>query len=72
MRARLDSRFVEHLLSIRWVLKTMEIHDNSIGRSARALRKLKAAKFVREHGGQGVLQLGPGGIHSSQNSSVKI
>lgn len=35
------------------VLKTIEIHDNSIGRSAKeALRKLKAAKFVREHGGE--------------------
>ncbi|PJE73408.1 MAG: peroxiredoxin [Candidatus Terrybacteria bacterium CG10_big_fil_rev_8_21_14_0_10_41_10] len=34
-------------------LKTMEIHDNSIGRSGReALRKLKAAKFVSEHSGQ--------------------
>lgn len=35
------------------VLKTIEIHDNAIGRSAKeAMRKLKAAKFVREHGGQ--------------------
>lgn len=35
------------------VLKTIEIHDNSIGRSAKELlRKLRAAKFVREHGGQ--------------------
>jgi len=35
------------------VLKTMEIHDNSIGRSAaELLRKLQAAKFVREHGGE--------------------
>ncbi|MFA6530117.1 MAG: alkyl hydroperoxide reductase subunit C [Candidatus Micrarchaeia archaeon] len=35
------------------VLKCMEIHDNSIGRSAKEiLRKLKAAKFVREHPGQ--------------------
>lgn len=34
-------------------LVTMEIHDNSIGRSAKELmRKLKAAKFVSEHGGQ--------------------
>lgn len=34
------------------VLRTMEIHDNSIGRSAKeTLRKLRAAKFVREHGG---------------------
>jgi peroxiredoxin (alkyl hydroperoxide reductase subunit C) len=34
------------------VLRTMEVHDNSIGRSAKeTLRKLRAAKFVREHGG---------------------
>ncbi len=34
-------------------LKTIEIHHNDIGRSAKeTLRKLKAAKFVREHGGQ--------------------
>lgn len=34
------------------VLKTMEIHDNSVGRSAKeTLRKLKAAKFVRDNGG---------------------
>lgn len=34
------------------VLRTIEIHDNSIGRSAKeTLRKLKAAKFVAEHGG---------------------
>lgn len=34
------------------VLKTIEIHDNSIGRSAKELiRKLQAAKFVREHVG---------------------
>jgi len=33
------------------VLKTIEINDNSIGRSAKeTLRKLQAAKFVREHG----------------------
>jgi len=33
------------------ILKTMEIHDLGIGRSAReALRKLHAAAFVREHG----------------------
>lgn len=32
------------------VLKTVEIHDNNIGRSAKEmLRKLQAAKFVREH-----------------------
>mgnify|MGYP001600805831 CR=1 FL=1 len=35
------------------VLKALEIHDNSIGRSAKELlRKLQAAKFVREHKGQ--------------------
>ena len=35
------------------VLKTMEIHDNSIGRSADELmRKVQAAQFVREHGGE--------------------
>lgn len=34
------------------VLKTIEIHDNNIGRSAKEmLRKLQAAKFVREHKG---------------------
>jgi peroxiredoxin (alkyl hydroperoxide reductase subunit C) len=34
------------------ILRTMEVHDNSIGRSAKeTLRKLRAAKFVREHGG---------------------
>lgn len=35
------------------VLKALEIHDNSIGRSARELlRKLQAAIFVRENGGE--------------------
>ncbi len=35
------------------IVRTMEIHDNSIGRSAAELvRKLQAAQFVREHGGQ--------------------
>ena len=35
------------------ILKTSEIHDNSIGRSAKELvRKLKAAQFVATHGGQ--------------------
>jgi len=34
------------------VLKTIEIHDNNIGRSAKEMvRKLQAAKFVREHSG---------------------
>lgn len=35
------------------VLRAVEIHDNSIGRSAGELfRKLQAAIFVREHGGE--------------------
>ncbi|MFH1700276.1 MAG: redoxin domain-containing protein [Candidatus Zixiibacteriota bacterium] len=35
------------------LLKAYEIHDNSIGRSTdELLRKLQAAKFVREHGGE--------------------
>jgi NADH-dependent peroxiredoxin subunit C len=35
------------------ILKAYEIHDNSIGRSAEELlRKLKAAKFVAENGGE--------------------
>lgn len=35
------------------VLKAYEIHDNSIGRSSdELLRKLQAAKFVRENGGE--------------------
>jgi peroxiredoxin (alkyl hydroperoxide reductase subunit C) len=35
------------------VLKTSEMHDLGIGRSAaEALRKLEAAKFVREYGDQ--------------------
>lgn len=35
------------------VLKAYEVHDNSIGRSMNELlRKLQAAKFVREHGGE--------------------
>jgi NADH-dependent peroxiredoxin subunit C len=34
------------------ILRTIEIHDNNIGRSAKeTLRKLQAAKFVEEHGG---------------------
>ena len=34
------------------VLKTIEIHDNNIGRNAKeTVRKLEAAKFVREHEG---------------------
>ena len=35
------------------VLKTIDIHDNSIGRSAKEiLRKVQAAKFVRENKGE--------------------
>lgn len=35
------------------VLKAFEMHDNSIGRSSEELlRKLQAAQFVREHGGE--------------------
>lgn len=35
------------------VVKVYEIHDNSIGRSTKEIvRKLHAAKFVREHGGE--------------------
>lgn len=35
------------------VIKAYEIHDNDIGRSADELmRKLQAAQFVREHGGE--------------------
>lgn len=35
------------------IVRAMEIHDNSIGRSARELlRKLQAAQFVHTHGGQ--------------------
>ena len=35
------------------ILKAYEIHDNSIGRSSdELLRKLEAAKFVAENGGE--------------------
>lgn len=35
------------------IITAYEVHDNSIGRSAsELLRKLQAAKFVREHSGQ--------------------
>jgi peroxiredoxin (alkyl hydroperoxide reductase subunit C) len=35
------------------VLKAMDIHDNSIGRSsAEIIRKLEAARYVREHKGE--------------------
>lgn len=34
------------------ILRTIEIHDNNIGRSAKeTYRKLQAAKFVKEHSG---------------------
>ena len=35
------------------ILKAYEVHDNSIGRSSEELiRKIQAAQFVREHGGE--------------------
>ena len=35
------------------VIRAMEVHDNSIGRSsAELLRKVKAAKYVQEHSGK--------------------
>lgn len=35
------------------VLKAYELHDNSIGRSStELLRKIRAAQYVREHGGE--------------------
>ena len=35
------------------ILKSFELNDNSIGRSSKELiRKIKAAQFVREHGGE--------------------
>lgn len=35
------------------IIKAYEIHDNSIGRSSEELlRKLQAAQYVREHGGE--------------------
>lgn len=35
------------------IVRTMEVHDKAIGRSAKELvRKLQAAQFVRAHGGQ--------------------
>ncbi len=35
------------------ILKAYELHDNSIGRSSvELLRKINAAQFVREHGGE--------------------
>ena len=35
------------------ILKCMDVHDNSVGRNAKeVLRKLKAAKFVRENPGE--------------------
>lgn len=41
------------LIDPQGILKAYEVHDNSIGRSAEELfRKLEAAKFVEEHGGE--------------------
>lgn len=41
------------LINPEGILKAMEIHNNDIGRSADELiRKLEAAKFVEEHGGE--------------------
>jgi peroxiredoxin len=41
------------LIDPQGVLKAFEIHDNSIGRSSDELiRKIEAAKFVEEHGGE--------------------
>lgn len=41
------------LIDPQGVLKTYEINDNSIGRSTvELIRKLQAAKFVAEHGGE--------------------
>jgi peroxiredoxin (alkyl hydroperoxide reductase subunit C) len=35
------------------ILKTIDVHDNSIGRNAKEImRKLQAAQYVREHGGE--------------------
>src|SRR3989344_4421835 len=35
------------------IVKSADVHDNSIGRSVKeVLRKLQAAKYVREHGGE--------------------
>ena len=35
------------------ILRTIEVHDNSLGRSTKeTLRKLKAAAYVREHGAE--------------------
>lgn len=40
------------LINPEGIVKAYEIHDNSVGRSARELlRKLQAAKFVAEHSG---------------------
>lgn len=41
------------LINPQGVLKAYEVHDNSIGRSVNEIiRKLQAAKFVAEHGGE--------------------
>lgn len=40
------------IISPEGIIKSMEINDNSIGRSAsELLRKVQAAKFVSEHAG---------------------
>lgn len=51
------------------VLKTMEIHNNDVGRSAgESLRKLQAAKFVREHPGGNVC---PANWHEGEEAMKK-
>ncbi|MDO8555659.1 MAG: redoxin domain-containing protein [Nanoarchaeota archaeon] len=41
-----------YIINPEGIVKSIEIHDNSIGRSTKEiLRKLEAAKFVREHKG---------------------
>ena len=53
------------LIDPQGILRALEIHDNSIGRSAAEfLRKLQAAKFVAEHGGE----VCPAGWHPGSQS----
>ena len=41
------------VIDLNGVVRAMEVHDNSIGRSApELLRKVKAAKYVNEHSGK--------------------
>jgi alkyl hydroperoxide reductase subunit AhpC len=41
------------LINPEGIVKAFEFHDNDIGRSVEeTLRKLQAAKFVAEHGGE--------------------